>query len=155
MALFVRHRFIAVALALVVLAGCGAARNTPTGTPTGTSSVEPGSSATEPKIDTCADSALATKNYPVNRRGLTYGSDARANDRHAGPDLVAVVGDNGACGFVYADDLNEPAPTSPREARAWQRKLLREGPPSLPVYDLECAAVIDEFTLVLGQASRD
>ena len=69
-------------------------------------------------------SRVTDTEWGVNADGLTYGVE---NDRGT-PDLVAAFASNGKVGYVYSQDLIEPAPTS-----------LQIGPPtgearSIPVY---------------------
>lgn len=79
---------------------------------------------------------LATKNFPVNSHGQTYGSDAAAETPRDAPDLIGVIGDSGIAGFVLKGDLyGGGGPNNP-------------GPSVLNVYDSEAAQVIDTFTLV-------
>ena len=101
------------------------------------------------------DLTVAKTDYPVNGRGLTYGSDAAAGEGHLGPDLVAVVGDEGVCGFVYARELDGPRFSTPEEALRWQAAQLRDGPPTIDVYDNEGTIVVDKFTLDLGVVTYD
>lgn len=49
--------------------------------------------------------------YPVNDRGMTYGSGAAIDADDPGPDLVAAYGTDGRCGFVRAADRPQPALT--------------------------------------------
>lgn len=74
----------------------------------------------------------------VNARGLTYGSSADDD-----PDLVLVQGAAGVKGYVYAKDLEDPIPSSPREALEQQEKA--KFGRDIPVYDLEGVAVVDRF----------
>lgn len=49
--------------------------------------------------------------YPVNDRGMTYGSGAGIDADDPGPDLVSAYGADGRCGFVRAADRPQPALT--------------------------------------------
>ena len=106
-----------------------------------------------PDSQACADVPVALSEYPKNQRGQTYGSDALVDSPDEGPDLVSVVGDHGTCGFVLAEELAGPDFSSPEQALAWQSDVLRQGPPSIPVYDVQGETVVDTFTLSLGTAS--
>ena len=109
------------------------------------------SAPAEAKQDPFAEAGieLATSDFPENSRGLTYGSDAEAENLKESPDLVAVVGDNGVGGFVYEEDLAGPEPSSPEEAATAQG----EAPRVLTVYDVSGTKVVDTFTLATPQVS--
>lgn len=97
--------------------------------------------------------AWATKNFPKNAKGMTYGSSRAANSRSEMPDLIAVAGDHGVAGFVLADDLlrvDGSQISSPEEAAKWQKQLLLTGPPAIPVWDQDLRKKVDTFTLAMG-----
>ena len=83
-----------------------------------------------------------TTAWGTNSKGESYGLQ---NDQGA-PDLVAVMATNGRQGYVYADDLDGPVPSSPEEAIAWQEQRAGEVV-TLPVYLLDGETQIGEFTL--------
>lgn len=58
---------------------------------------------------------VATKNFPRNSSGETYGSDAESESFAESPDLIAVVGDSGVFGYCRKDELY-PEYSSPQEA---------------------------------------
>lgn len=101
------------------------------------------------------DHQMAYRDFPTNSRGLTYGSDARAASLRDAPDLVAVVGDHGSLGFVYAKDLYavDAMVRTPEDAIAYERRLKEVGPPTFDVYDVEGVKVVDTFTVDLGTVS--
>src|SRR5690606_2769142 len=70
-----------------------------------------------------------TTAWGTNAKGESYGVQT---DQGA-PDLVAVIATNGRQGYVYADDLDGPEPSSPEEAIAWQEQRSGEVA-TLPVY---------------------
>ncbi len=86
--------------------------------------------------------------YDVNESGQTYGSGLYANYISDLPDLIAVVGDSGRNGYVYAEDFIGDEPSSPEEAvRLMEAK--KNGTykaPVLTVYDSDGKTVIDTFT---------
>ena len=86
---------------------------------------------------------LATRNFPTNARGQTYGSDSAADSAKSAPDLIAVIGDNNVAGFVLREDLYGATPTTPEEAL----KSADSAPKVLTVYDREGRRAIDTFTL--------
>ena len=75
----------------------------------------------------------------MNADGLTFGV---ANDEGT-PDLVAVIATNGKTGYVYAKDLNEPAPANPSQALQWQNSPLVTI--HLPVYEPDGKTQIGVF----------
>lgn len=83
----------------------------------------------------------------VNANGQTYG----ILDEYT-PDLIAVVGDNGKGGYVYASDFFTPLASCPEEAVAQQKardKAIADGtyvPKSINVYKSDGETVIDTFT---------
>ena len=89
--------------------------------------------------------------YPVNEQGLTYGSVADAYSYETEPDLIAAVGEGGIDGYVYADDLRGPVPTSPEEVLAIMNAR-GEGPRTIPLYKSDGRTVIGEFLVSPGVA---
>jgi hypothetical protein len=83
----------------------------------------------------------ATRDFPTNPRGQTYGSNAEATTLEQLPDLVAVQGDDGNVGFVRKDDLRFFEPLGPEGDADRRTKAKKEGP--VPVYDLDGTTVID------------
>ncbi len=100
-------------------------------------------SALEYKSDPFKGQKLATRDFPTNSQGQTYGSDADAETLAQSPDLVAVAGDHGVGGYVLKEELAGPVPTSPEEAGR-----LSGEPLVLNVYDREGQKVVDTFTLL-------
>jgi len=60
------------------------------------------------------------------------------------PDLVLVIADGGAEGYVYSDELNGPLPSSPAEALAWQAEG-RFDNRVLPVYESDGVTQIGTY----------
>lgn len=100
-------------------------------------------SGMELKSDPFVGQKLATRDFPKNSHGQTYGSDAEAETLAESPDLVAVAGDHGVGGYVLKADLAGPTPDSPEEAgrRSGESVVLK-------VYDQEGEKVVDTFTLL-------
>ena len=59
------------------------------------------------------------------------------------PDLIAVEASNGRTGYVYAEELSGPLPSSPEEAATWTPPPAR----SIPVYEADGTTIIGEFTV--------
>ncbi|UUW89228.1 hypothetical protein ABFU82_10870 [Nocardioides sp. WV_118_6] len=140
--------------AMAVSAGAGAAWSaTRDRTPERATAESPSSAQVKsPETATGYRGEIALRDFPVNSRGLTYGSDAAVADGEKGPDLVAVVGDHNVAGFSYAKDLDDTSVvTTPEEAVAHTRRLATEGPASIDVYDVEGLTVVDTFTDVVGE----
>lgn len=96
--------------------------------------------------------------YPENADGLTFGSVMDASSPDSEPDLILVEATNGREGYVYKTDLDQADGTaaartfkSPDEAVAWQQerdtRALREGHPTVAVYDRDGKTVIGEFEI--------
>ncbi len=91
----------------------------------------------------------------INAGGQTYGL-AIAESIEDLPDLVAVVGDNGKTGYVYADELFD-APKTPDEATKYQearQEAIDNGtyaPKVYDVYEADGKTVIDTFTEAISR----
>lgn len=81
--------------------------------------------------------------YEVNENGQTYGSNPDATSLEELPDLVAVLGDNGNEGYIYAADFWSAVLSSPEEALAMQESY---APRVFDVYESDGVTVIDTFT---------
>lgn len=118
------------------------------------------SESTIPSESELDELELTTDNIEgVTPDGRTYGRvpgpvDAQhggwsAGDAGVMPDLVAVIGDHGATGYVDSavlmDDGSEV--TNPQEAAEYMRKKARRGPTELPVYAKDGVTVVDAFTM--------
>lgn len=93
-----------------------------------------------PSLNEPGHQKWATKNFPKNKQGLTYGSDADANGPDHMPDLIAVVNDAGQEGFARKTDLLEATGdpslfSSPAQALAWQRAHTADS--TIPLFDLD------------------
>jgi hypothetical protein len=80
---------------------------------------------------------VSTSDWGVNGNGQTYGV---ANDDGT-PDLIAAIATNGKTGYVYARDLEQPAPTT-----------LQTGTPpgptrTIPVYTSDGHTEIGQFLI--------
>lgn len=75
--------------------------------------------------------------WGVNASGQTYG----VQNQHGTPDLIAVIATNHRSGYVYADQLFAPPPTTPSQAVAEN-----SAPPrTLTVYESDGKTPIGEF----------
>jgi hypothetical protein len=95
---------------------------------------------------------VRTTDWGVNDTGHTYGA---SNDR-GDPDLVPVFATNGRTGYAYNRDLNEPSPTSPKEAVAWSNAPLVTV--HIPVYQSDGKTLVGEFLTqrsALAQAAAE
>jgi hypothetical protein len=63
---------------------------------------------------TATYSNVSTTPWGINASGQTYG----VINHHGTPDLVSAVASNGRAGYVYANQLNAPAPKTPAQAIA-------------------------------------
>jgi hypothetical protein len=92
--------------------------------------------------------------YPTNEYGQTYGSDSDAPTPNKGPDLVAAYGDCGTLGYVYATDIDDPAPKTPEEALVRQEEIMarlargEDVSRQVPLYTVDGRTVIGTFTMV-------
>lgn len=77
--------------------------------------------------------------WATNANGQTYG----VMNADGEPDLIAVEATNGRTGYVYAEELSGPLPSSPEEAATWTPPPSR----SIPVYEADGTTVIGEFTV--------
>jgi hypothetical protein len=59
-------------------------------------------------------SSVSTTPWGINASGQTYG----VTNQHGTPDLVSVIASNGRAGYVYAKQLNAPAPKTLAQAIA-------------------------------------
>lgn len=82
-----------------------------------------------------------TTAWGVNADGQTYG----VQNAHGVPDLIAVIATNHRLGYVYAKQLNSPAPKSPAQALAQNNAPAR----TLTVYKSDGKTPIGKF--ILGQ----
>lgn len=89
-------------------------------------------------------SALIIAPCQTNSQGLTYGSIfSISEDCSILPDMILVVGVNGENGYVYTTDWRAAQASNPAEAEAF----VAQGTVTLPVYDCEGMAQIDEFII--------
>lgn len=118
---------IAAALLGLVLAFGGASAVT---------GAQAGSRSTERPTATATESP-----YPVNANGETFGSGFGAWD--GGPDLIVAYGDDGELGYVRAEDLEDPQPSSVDEAL----ELNKIGPRVINLYAEDGTTIIGRFTV--------
>lgn len=96
-----------------------------------------------------ASTPMPAPKYPVNAKGLTYGSIASAPSESAAPDLVLVVATNGKNGYVFEAALAAAEGsgfTTPEQALAWQATTGSKSQ-SIPVFQSDGTTVVGEFVL--------
>lgn len=90
--------------------------------------------------------------FPVNQNGQTYGSLMDVNTPGQEPDLVKAVGVDGTLGYVKFVDMQGKLPKNPEEAIAMQNNRLKEGPKTIPLYDVDGKTIIGEFKIGNAEA---
>lgn len=96
----------------------------------------------------------AVTDWPVNARGMTYGSALQAMSPEDEPDLIQVVATNGKVGYALRSDLNGPMPSTPQEA-------VRQQPAApgqnrvVPVYEADGVTKIGVFVIETGAPLED
>ena len=73
------------------------------------------------------------QDFPTNRYGLTYGSDANVGNPAHLPDLIQVIGDSGRHGFVLKEDNDTAGLETPKT--------------KVPVFSEDGQTQIDTFTI--------
>lgn len=98
-------------------------------------------------------------NYPINAKGLTFGSAADAPSSDAEPDLIKVLATNGKEGYAYKSDLAAATGDtamasfkSPEDAIKWQQAHQGKAT-AVKVYDVDGVSVIGEFVVLPSQAT--
>ena len=86
--------------------------------------------------------------YPVNSRGMTYGSLLLAYDIGEKPDLIAAVGTEGQQGYVLREDF-DPQFYTQEAARAYAQHLKQDN--LIPLYSLDGERI---GSYALGTAGR-
>ncbi len=88
--------------------------------------------------------------WPVNDKGLSYGTPTETVHGYHEPELIIVEATNGRTGYAYRADLDGPTPRSPEEAILWQTE--RSGVERVvPVYRPDGITRIGEFVASEGQ----
>lgn len=77
-----------------------------------------------------------TTPWKVNSSGQTYGTP----NPNGAPDLIAAVATNGSAGYVYANQLVGPQPSTPAQAATWSHV-----PRAITVYDSDGKTPIGQF----------
>lgn len=90
--------------------------------------------------------------FPVNQNGQTYGSLMDVNTPGQEPDLVKAVGVDGTLGYVKFVDMQGKLPKNPEEAIAIQNSRLKEGPKTIPLYDVDGKTIIGKFKIGNAEA---
>jgi hypothetical protein len=83
-------------------------------------------------------------NFPKNKNGQTYGSNADAATSVKEPELISAIGVDGTAGYVLKKDLDGEQPKSPEEAIARQNGR-PPGGRDIPLYDVDGENVIGVF----------
>ena len=86
--------------------------------------------------------------WPVNAKGQTYGSEAKAKSTADVPDLIAVMATNGKIGYCLDSQLNAKpeSPKTAEEAETQLRNALCKGK-VIPVYDSDGVTKIGVFQI--------
>ncbi|WSB17294.1 ATP-dependent Lon protease [Streptomyces albidoflavus] len=91
--------------------------------------------------------------WPKNAKGETYGSGLEATSPGNAPDLIRAYTTGGEVGYVKRAELeDEPAPASPREAVALQKRLAGADR-RIAVYDADGTTVLGDFVVRRAPAS--
>ncbi len=90
--------------------------------------------------------SAVTTAWKVNASGQTYGTINQSGS----PDLVAAIATNGRHGYVYANQLMGPQPTTPSQATTWAQT--HPGPRTITVYDSDGKTAIGRFVLSQGRS---
>jgi hypothetical protein len=93
---------------------------------------------------TATYSTVVVSAWGVNASGQTYG----AENQNGMPDLVAVQATNGRTGYVYAYQLNPPAPKTIKQALAQNNAP----PTKMTVYESDGKTAIGQFITGTGPA---
>ncbi|MDZ4179657.1 MAG: hypothetical protein U1E29_10555 [Coriobacteriia bacterium] len=100
-----------------------------------------------------APAGPAKTEWPVNAKGLTYGSSMYALSPEDEPDLIEVLATNGKVGYALRTDLEGPTPATPEQA-AVQQSTRDAAPRVVPVYDLDGVTEIGVFVIKAEAQSR-
>lgn len=93
-----------------------------------------------------ASAVVATPPFPVNARGMTYGSGSDIDEDHPGPDLVAAYGTNGAFGYVRSQERDR-ALGRPADGLVTDGGASTDGPVDLALYAQDGVTVVGTFTV--------
>jgi hypothetical protein len=83
--------------------------------------------------------AVTATDWRVNASGQTYG----VQNEHGIPDLIAVIATNHRGGYVYANQIDPPAPQTPSQAAAENKA----SPRTLTVYESDGETPIGKFVV--------
>ena len=81
----------------------------------------------------------------TNCAGQTYGSGLRSINEEL-PDLISVVGDSGASGYVTREDRNGHIPTTGLETAEWVKAKGFDEKRIIPVYAEDGKTIVDQKT---------
>lgn len=96
-----------------------------------------------------AGEVVDTPPYPVNERGMSYGSGMGIDAKNPGPELIAAYGTNGILGYIRAVDRDQPAPAS-----LVTRNFSQKSPRPIPLYAQDGVTVIGSFEITPGIGSE-
>lgn len=100
-----------------------------------------------PNLQRALEPAFSATEYPLNQKGLEYGSALSAESIGHEPDLVYTVATNGKYGYVYRSDMELPEPSSPTEAiDIAQNPYVKK----IPVYCVDGATLVGTFEISVG-----
>jgi hypothetical protein len=111
--------------------------------------IDPSAHADEVVFEDCPR-LPQTPPYPLNDRGMTYGSGAGIDEDDPGPDLLAAYGTNGRCGFIRSADRERDQPRNPQEAVDYMADLDPDGY-DIPLYAQDGVTVIGRFHIDSGR----
>jgi hypothetical protein len=94
------------------------------------------------------EEVVAVPPYPVNDKGLTYGSGMAIDADNPGPDLVAAYGVNGEFGYVLATDRGVPATELVTDLPDAVRNSI------VPLYASDGETVVGRFHIVPGKLTK-
>ena len=100
-----------------------------------------------PRSNACPTSSSSTRTCRFHRYRVAHGQTYGVANDNGTPDLIAAIATNGKSGYVYARDLEQPAPTT-----------LQFGTPpgqtrTIPVYTSDGHTEIGQF-LISSQADE-
>jgi len=99
-----------------------------------------------------SDLSVPNPTFPTNADGQTYGSNLGLTPAQS-PDLIAVVDTAGQGGYVYANQLYGPIPTTPQQAVTVNAQS--SAVPSIPVYQSNGSTILGQFILSAQPISTD
>lgn len=92
--------------------------------------------------------------FKENKNGETYGTGLQADILGYEPDLLLATGENNVLGYVRVTDLDEPTPSSPKEASKIQKKRIETKYTGryIPLYASDGRTVIGRFLVAFDKS---